>query len=495
MPGIAIQQRPHLPGLTAGLFALAAAVSAGEFPVNQIILEDQERPALAQLVDGRIVAVWESEAGGVPVIRLRLFDTRGTSLGGEQPAFTTAGQDQADPAITALTDGGFVIAWSSRNGDGDDYAVAFQRFDANGSATTGSPEQANTVASGPQFQPQLAALPGGAFVVVWVAQDGGLDQDVMYRRFAAGTGSLDPTEFPANRQGSPAIGTGDQGHGRVAGLKDGGFVIVYENRETGRVHGVRFNAAGIALDAPQAPAGVKQFDVGQDANSEYTAPAVAALANGGFVVAMTTSTDGLAGSRKVRVLQFDSAGNAGDEYVAGSHLGRWEAPQVIGLPDGDFVVGWQAIGEGEDALAGAGSAWLQQFQPDNSPRIPPMMINEFNTGQQRRLALAPTTSSGISALWQSFAQDGDRYGVFGNALAPRQIIPGRLFITRAGPPGRFNVTFVGTGDITHELQRSFTLADDWDTVVMATPPDGTFTYVDDAGPAPNHKAFRVISHP
>jgi len=493
MPGTVHQSRPCFPGLLLGLLASVAGV-AGEFPVNQVTELDQERPALTQLVDGRIVTTWESEAGGTSAIRMRLFDTQGNSLGGEQLVFESAGQDQADPAIAALTDGGFVIAWSSRNGDGNDYSVAFQRYDANASATTGSPEQANTVAGGPQFQPQLAALPGGAFVVVWVAQDGGLDQDVMYRRFAPNTGSLDPTEFAANRLGTPALGNGDQGHARVAALIDGGFVIVFENRETGRVHGVRLDATGNALDAPQEAPGVKQFAVSQNVNVEYTAPTVAALNDGGFVVAMTASPDGLAGSRKVWVRKFDNEGTGADEFIAGSHPGRWEGPQVIGLPDGDFVVGWQAIGEGEDQPVGTWSVWLQQFQPDGVPRTLPMMVNEYNLGQQRRLALAPTASSGIGTVWQSFAQDGDRYGVFGKALAPQQILPGKLVIRRASP-GTFHITFIGTGDRTHVLQRSQTLNDDWETIVTASPSSGTFTHVDDAGPAPSQKMFRAWTNP
>lgn len=493
MPRTVNQSRSCFPGLLLGLLAGVSGAS-GEFPVNQVTELDQERPALTQLVDGRIVTTWESEAGGTSAIRLRLFATQGTSLGDEQLVFAAAGQDQADPAIAALTDGGFVIAWSSRNGDGNDYSVAFQRYDANASPTTGAPEQANTVVNGPQFQPQLAALPGGAFVLVWVAQDGGLDQDVMYRRFAPGTGSLDPTEFAANRLGDPAVGAGEQGHARVATLSDGGFVIVYENRETDRVHGVRFDANGDAVDAPQSPPGIKQFGIGQDANVGYTTPTVAALHAGGFVVAMTASPDGLAGSRKVRVRKFDNEGNGADEFIAGSHLGRWESPQVIGLPDGDFVVGWQAIGEGEDEPVGTWSVWVQQFQPDGTPRSLPMMVNEFNAGHQHRLALAPTASSGIGALWQSFEQDEDRYGVFGNALAPQQIIPGKLLVTRVAP-GTFHITFIGTGDRTHVLQRSQTLNAGWETIVTTNPPSGTFTHVDNAGPAPNQQVFRAWTNP
>jgi len=487
---------PWLPtsGLLAGLMTACLPLFAGEFPVNQISDLDQERPALAQLLDGRIVSVWEDESSGVSEIRMRWFDAQGQNPGPELQVAATAGQDQADPAIAALTDGGLVIAWSSRAGDADDYAVAFRRFDSNGTPTTALPELANSLITGPQLQPQLAALPGGAFVVVWVAQNGGLDQDVMYRRFAAGAGSLDSTEVAANRLGVPGIGEGDQGHARVAALVDGGYVITFEDRPSGGVYGVRFDAAGQALEAPGSAPDTRQFQVSPNDGGEYTEPAVAGLVDGGFVVALTASPDALAASRKVWLTLFDADGIGGTAFPVGNHSTRWEAPQVIALGDGDFVAGWQVMGEGDDQPTGTGSVWLQQFQPNGTPRQPPLMINEYNTGHQRRLALAALKSRGVGALWQSQGQDGDGYGVFGNTLAPQLVLPGRLLITPAAAGG-FSITFIGTAGRTHVLQRSFSLGNDWETVVTDNPPDGILTYATDSGAPPELEAFRAWTNP
>lgn len=470
--------------------------AAGEFPVNQIVAKDQVRPAIAQLTDGRLAAVWESHANGTAIICSRMIDTQGASLSDEKLIYQNAGQDQAYPAITALTDGGFVIAWSSRNGDGDDYSVAFEKFDSNGTPATASPEQANTLTTGPQFKPQLAPLPAGAFVVVWVAQNNGADQDIFYRRFDSGSVAMDASEIAANRLGDVPVGDGEQGHPSVAALNDGGFVVAYENREDGKVYGVRIDASGNAVDALGAAPGIKQFLLGQDANTKYTDPSIAALSNGGFVIATTASPDGLAGSREVHVRTFDTTGQGSTEFVAGSHVGHWEQPQAIGLPNGDFVVGWQATGEGDDSVTGAWSVWLQEFQPNGTPRIDPLMVNVYNTENQRRIALTGFANDGIGALWQSLGQDSDGFGIFGNTLASRVITPGQLFIRRSGASGRiFNITFIGTGGYDHVLQSSTTLApNNWTTIATTNPPSGTFTYVDD-GSTIQHKMFRAWTNP
>jgi hypothetical protein len=258
---------------------------------------------------------------------------------------------------------------------------------------------------------------------------------------------------------------------------------------------VRFDADGNALDAPQGLPGAKQFAVSQNMDVAYTSPVVAPLANGGFVVATTASPDGLAGSRKVHVRAFDHEGLASDEFVAGFHAGRWERPQAVGLPDGDFVVGWQVIGEGDDEPTGTWSVWLQQFQSDGMPRRLPTMINEVNVGQQRRLALAALVNRGVGAVWQSFDQDGDREGVFGHAFAPQWLLPG-LLVIRAGDPGTFNILFTGTAGYDHVLQSSTTMdPTDWTTVIVTNPISGTFTIKDQAAPAPGHRLFRAWTNP
>ena len=472
-------------------FLACSARAGSEILINQTTVLDQERPVLAQLTNGTVVAAWESETGAVSSIWFRHFPAMGAIFGTEQLVFQAAGQDQSSPSLAALSDGRFVIGWSRRNGDDSDYSVAIRRYEANGIPMSGTPEQANVLTNGPQFQPQLAALPGAQFVAVWVAQTNGTDQDVFFRRFSVATGAVDPVEVPANRLGIASVGAGEQGSPRVAALRDGGFVIVYEDRETARIFGVRFNAAGAAVDVPGAAGGTKQFLISTNTAFECSDPAVGALTNGGFVVAMTAAASNATTNRLVKARVFSSAGVGGAEFTIGSHAGRWEEPKVVGLPNGEFAVAWQATGEGVDAASGAWSVWAQRFNAAGTPRLAPFMVNQFNTNQQRRVALAPLSNSGYASAWQSFSQDGDRYGVVARAFDPDNEIPGQLFLTRTGTPAQrqFNLNFIGMPGRTHLLQASSNLTS-WATVLTTNPPAGTFSYPENGSNVLN-RAFRV----
>ena len=85
---------------------------------------------------------------------------------------TTTANDQIQPTITALTDGGWVVSWSSLGQDGSDYGVYQQRYSAAG-ATVGSETRVNTTTTSSQDQPTIAALTDGGWVVSWESyQDG-----------------------------------------------------------------------------------------------------------------------------------------------------------------------------------------------------------------------------------------------------------------------------------------------------------------------------------
>ena len=89
--------------------------------------------------------------------------------------------NQEDPSIASLQDGGFVVTWESRyqddldaNGNGNsNYGIYGQRFDANGNAD-GAEFQVNTYTSSHQYDPSVAALKDGGFMVTWESsgQDG-----------------------------------------------------------------------------------------------------------------------------------------------------------------------------------------------------------------------------------------------------------------------------------------------------------------------------------
>jgi hypothetical protein len=96
---------------------------------------------------------------------------------------TWTADDQWDPSITSLSNGGFVVVWTSLGEDGSDYGVYGQRFDANRNKV-GSEFQVNTWTKDYQWYPSITSLSNGGFVVVWESpgQDGS-DYDVYGRIF------------------------------------------------------------------------------------------------------------------------------------------------------------------------------------------------------------------------------------------------------------------------------------------------------------------------
>jgi len=477
-----------------GLLLAAAAARCAEIQVNAVTEQDQERQQVAQLASGNLVIVWESEADGNADIFFRLYDTEGNVLTPQWQAHDRNEQDQSHPAVAALPNGNFVIAWSGRNLDGDSYGVGFRLFDAKG-GEQGREVQANALTKGPQFKPQVAALNEREFVVVFSAQDGGGNQDVYFRRFDFRGAAVDPTEIAANTLGADPVTFGDQGAPRVAVLKDGGFVIVYEDRASDDLYAVRFDASATALRAPGEAGDNRQFRVNHSTPFQQTSPSIAALGNGGFVIAFNTETNGTAPSRRVLARPFDRDGIGGKEFQIGTLSDRWQNPFVIGLPTGDFVVAWQAINQGLDAGNNQWSVWAQRFSIDGSPRIAPFQVNESDKDSQNRISLAPFNDSGYAAVWQSFNQDHSRYGVFARLFLPNNEVPGRLAITRWGSLSNreFLVSFVGQAGRPHELQAaSGSNLTVWTTIYSTNTPTGAFDYLAQ-GSDVAHRFFRVWS--
>ena len=128
------------------------------------------------------------------------------------------------PGMTALGDGGFVVAWDSYVNNPYGFAssdIFFQRYDAAGQEA-GAIVQVNTdYRIDGRFDAQLTALAGGGFVVAWQAGD--FDGDgIVGRRFDARGNALDAREFAISEWGQ-----GDQGSAVLSALPDGGFATAW----------------------------------------------------------------------------------------------------------------------------------------------------------------------------------------------------------------------------------------------------------------------------
>jgi len=94
---------------------------------------------VAALADGGYVVVWESQGqdGDQNGIYAQRYDAAGDRVGGEVLVNATTVDDQDNPAVTGLADGGYVVTWDSEGQEGDNNGVYAQRYDATGAAVGG----------------------------------------------------------------------------------------------------------------------------------------------------------------------------------------------------------------------------------------------------------------------------------------------------------------------------------------------------------------------
>jgi hypothetical protein len=83
---------------------------------------------------------------------------------------TATANDQSLPSIAALSDGGFLVAWTSDGQDGSGLGIYAQRYNASG-AVVGAEFKVNKTTLGVQANSAVAGLAGGGFVVAWQGPD------------------------------------------------------------------------------------------------------------------------------------------------------------------------------------------------------------------------------------------------------------------------------------------------------------------------------------
>ncbi len=185
----------------------------GEFLVNQFTAYNQRTPAAAGLADGRFVIAWVSEQqsfdNSVEVFA-RLYNANGTPAAAEFKV-NTGTNVCANPALTALPGGGFVVAWSEK-----DLVTLSNSWDVwsraySGAGAGGAVQRLNAYTFGDQFGPKLATLERGS-MAVWtsLAQDGSWEG--VYGRYLDASGGLAGGEFQVNttvmnRQIYPTVAT------------------------------------------------------------------------------------------------------------------------------------------------------------------------------------------------------------------------------------------------------------------------------------------------
>lgn len=328
----------------------AAGVPAGAQQVYGA-LGSAYSPDLAPLVGGGYIVAWgEINDGNVYAATSRapaaVFIASGD---GYAASITTAAPL---PHVAALAGGGFVVAWDSYANDPRGFSISdifFQRYDAAGNAV-GAVVQANVDSGGGRFDAAVTALSSGGFLVAWQGNDD--DGNGIYgRRFGADGTALDSQEFSIN-----GLRAGDQSSPDVIALAGGGFAGAWvETSASGAVSIEARVLPGVA--GASAVAGAQSASVGHavdGAGSALTSGAADTGAASGGVAADAAHTSGgtvtSAGATPVTTTSGAAAVGAGS--VAGSAAGSTSssaASSHVALP-----IKTIAFGSDGHALAAVG---------------------------------------------------------------------------------------------------------------------------------------------
>jgi len=192
----------------------------------------------------------------------------------------------------------------------------------------------------------------------------------------------------------------------VARAADGSFVVVWETYDTEDGSGESIQAQ--RYDASGAPLGT-QFQVNSYTTGNQSGSAVAAAADGSFIVVWTSAQDGSGGS--VQGQRYDGSGaTLGTEFQINSYTTSSQGfPAVSIASDGDFVVVWVSNAQ-DGSVEGV---FGQRFDGGGAPVGTEFQANSYTTDSQRNPDVAAASDGSFMVVWESRNQDGGNFGVFG----------------------------------------------------------------------------------
>ncbi len=339
---------------------------------------------------------------------------------------TTAG-NQAEPSVTALANGGFVVVWQDNSHAGDDTtgsSVRARFLDANGNPL-GADFVVNTTTVSDQFSPVAVQLANGNVAVVWTdASATGGDTSVWAVRgqILSQTGAKVGGEILINSDDP----FGNQYLADIIARPDGGFVAAWRYSDASNEHLElrHFNADGQALS------GTRIFGHDYDNGGKERNVSLATLSNGNFVAAWTQTTpaagDGNLWTVEAQVFSFNQTSHTNVSAILTVNTtatGYQFNPSVTGLTGGGFVVTWiDGSATGADT-----SSWAirgQVFTATGGKVGEEFVVNTVTAEAQYYPSVTALLDGGFMAVWDDWSQTatnnvdihGQRFDELGNKV-------------------------------------------------------------------------------
>jgi Ca2+-binding RTX toxin-like protein len=408
------------------------APNGNEFRVNTTTTNDQSEPSIAALSNGGFVVTWRSEtANGYSVVQQR-YDANKNPVGNETTilAIPTNNGTNTTPEVVGLANGGYVVMYDKP------YTGVYVRiYDNNGNG--GSELKVNASALNINGNASITALTGGGFVVTWDNYTYQIDNtsDVFGQIYSA-SGTKVGNEFRANANTSSY-----QFSTSVGSLSDGGFVVVW-NSGSGAftVQGQRYNSGGTAVGGEFQVAAVTS-GVGGSQDS----PSIVGLKGGGFLVVWSSQTDWEA---DIKGQLYDASGVAvGGKFTVNATIaGGQLVPDAIALADGGFVVTWSSASNGVSNIYGqrftaSGARVGSEFLIDQT-------TSDYDIGHPGNL-IAQLSSGDLVTVWTQSPTAGTDGEVYARVITLPAGIAATEDVAAAMP---LNITFTDSDGSEHVSQ-------------------------------------------
>jgi hypothetical protein len=350
--------------------------------------------------------------------------------------------------IIALPDGSSVVTWLSSDGDG--LGIFAARVDSSGKQI-GQTIPVNTYTQGYQLNPSIAPRSGGGFVIAWDGQTASKEFGVQAQIFDSQGNKIGPA-ITAASDSTPVNQFPD-----AFLLPDSGdFILTWAstgNDGHNGVHARRYDPnGGLVINAT--------FNVNQDglaSDIDTIRPMGSALNDGSYVIAWRSVDNALLAQRFDEFSDF-----SGSNVTLVNSQSFVSFPSALAaLPAGGLAVAWAGAETSTDEY----DIYVQRFNNSLSPAGIPTLVNTFTDNHQTNPSIAAMPDSGFVIAWNSFDQDGDTWGAYGQSFDANAIPRGSEFqinqetkgvqgnpIIASYPNGRFAVAFssqpVFAGDTT-----------------------------------------------
>lgn len=253
------------------------------------------------------------------------------------------------------------------------------------------------------------------------------------RRRTRGRSIASRLEIIERRQLLSAVGSefrvntftaGDENFPKVAMDASGGYAVVWEGDNTGQ-DGDSSGIFGQIYTAQGATVG-HEFQVNTYTTGGQFLPAIGMNSIGDFVVVWGSNQDG--SGTGIYAQRYDGSSKAGTELRVNTYTTDFQDfPAVAMNASGQFVVAWVSNGQDGDGYG----IFAQRFDSSGLPVGSEFKVNTYTTGKQHLPAVAIDSAGDFVISWQSYAQDGNNYGVYAQRYDSSGVAQGGEFQVNA----------------------------------------------------------------